>query len=94
MPTYDAISRQAVIEPQLRLKSISAGTSIETGVTLGTEKNNASFDTGSSVSTMRDQFYRNHLSNLKLETISGILYIQCADGKWELLLVIFGMQYC
>ena len=41
----------------------------------------ALLDTGSCVSTVTDEFYRNHLSHLELHNIEEILNIECADGN-------------
>ena len=41
----------------------------------------ALLDTGSTVSTVSEQFYKDHLSNIEIKPIDSMLNIECADGQ-------------
>lgn len=41
----------------------------------------ALLDTGSTVSTINEEFYRKYLNHLELHSITDILNVECADGN-------------
>ncbi|XP_063438199.1 uncharacterized protein LOC134719148 [Mytilus trossulus] len=57
-----------------------AGTANEVTVFLNGMKTQGLLDTGSTVSTMSEDFYNKHCSAMPLEQLSGLLKIECADG--------------
>lgn len=63
------------------LKSNLVGSSNEAVVSIEGQTTKALVDTGSCVSTVSEEFYKRQLPHLKLHPISGILEIECADGK-------------
>ncbi len=56
------------------------GNSNEAEIVINDVRVNALIDTGASVSTISDTFYRNYLSHLELHSLDDILQVECADG--------------
>lgn len=63
-----------------RLKGELVGTSNEADVTVAGIQTKALLDTGSCVSTISEDFYREHLPHIELQPLDGILHIECANG--------------
>lgn len=57
------------------------GESQETKIELGGIQCISLLDTGSTVSTVNEWFYREHLSSLPMYALENILQIECADGQ-------------
>jgi hypothetical protein len=50
-------------------------------VTIGGIKSTALLDTGATVSTISETFYRQNLSHCPIQPLKEILHIECADGE-------------
>lgn len=57
------------------------GKSNEASITIEGQSTSALLDTGSSVSTVTQQFYETHLAHLELQQLDQLLRIECADGQ-------------
>lgn len=67
-------------ECRKRKTSTLIGSTNETVVILNDEKVSALIDTGSSVSTLSEQYYDKHLKHLPIEPVTDIINIECANG--------------
>ena len=57
------------------------GSANEVTVTVNGNRTTALLDTGSTVSTISEGFYNQHLSQIPLQSLSYLLNIECADGQ-------------
>ena len=57
------------------------GSPTETSILVSGVPTTTLLDTGSTVSTISQQFFEDHLNHLQLQPLDSILNIECADGQ-------------
>lgn len=64
-----------------KTSALLVGESNEATIEIEGNKAKALLDTGSSVSTVSEEFYRQHLKHIPLRELDEVLDIECADGQ-------------